>query len=236
MQNATAIPGLWPIAVDILSWPTKTPLTQFTFGGMADSMYEYLPKLYLLLSGRGQEGPQLRKMYQDAIGAAEKYLFFRPMTEKGEDVLLSGNARSGTHNITLEPQGQHLACFTGGMVGIGAKLFNRPEDLDVAKRLVGGCVWAYNAMATHLMPELFYTKPCHTGISKPEPGACNWNETAWFEAVLMRNHLERKEDPPTQQQLREFAAARALPAGFTDIVDRRYMLRFVPCNSQRRAY
>lgn len=226
MQNLTAMPGMWPVVVDLQEWPSRAPYTQFTMGGMADSMYEYLPKEYLILSGRGEEGPQFRKMYEYAMEAVEKNIFFRPMTEKGEDVLLSGNAAVNKEGrVSLDPQGQHLACFAGGMVGVGAKVFDRPDDIDVAKRLVAGCVWAYKAMPTGLMPETFHTVPCHIGVSKAEPAECEWNESKWHHAIRNRHHLETESNIPTEQELVEFAKARRLPPSFSDIGDRRYILR-----------
>jgi mannosyl-oligosaccharide alpha-1,2-mannosidase len=43
-QNSTHIPGLWPIVLNAASAVFTTD-TSFTFGGMSDSLYEYLPKV-----------------------------------------------------------------------------------------------------------------------------------------------------------------------------------------------
>jgi mannosyl-oligosaccharide alpha-1,2-mannosidase len=226
MQNLTALPGLWPVVVDLAEWPSSAIYTHFTLGGMSDSTYEYLPKEYLMLSGKGEEGRQFRKMYEDIIEMVKKHLLFRPMTEKGEDVLLSGNvAVDFEGNITLDPQGQHLSCFAGGMVALGSRLFDMPDDLDVAKRLVAGCVWAYRAMPTGLMPETFHAIPCHVGASRAEPAECEWSEPKWYQAIRNRHHLETQSSTPTQQDLIDFARARRLPPGFSDVGDRRYILR-----------
>ncbi|ERF71887.1 hypothetical protein EPUS_01802 [Endocarpon pusillum Z07020] len=226
IQNLTAMPGLWPVVVNLKVWPSRAPYTHFTLGGMADSTYEYLPKEYLILSGRGEEGKQVRKMYEDTMEMVQKHIFFRPMIETGEDVLLSGNAAVDKKGkVSLDPQGQHLACFAGGMVAIGAKIFDRPDDLDVAKRLVAGCVWAYKAMPTGLMPETFHAVPCSVGVNTAEPSECEWSEPKWYQAIRNRHHLETSSDTPTQQELIEFARARSLIPGFSDIGDRRYILR-----------
>lgn len=59
----------------------------------------------------GGLAPQYRRMYQDAIDAAKKYLFFRPMTKEKVNILISGNVRANSPDETeLDPQGQHLAC------------------------------------------------------------------------------------------------------------------------------
>lgn len=46
-QNSTKIPGLWPVLFDARREDFSKGIT-FTFGGMADSLYEYLPKQYLM--------------------------------------------------------------------------------------------------------------------------------------------------------------------------------------------
>lgn len=49
-QNATKLPGMWPVVVNAKDLDL-TGATGFTIGGMADSTYEYLPKVtmaYLL--------------------------------------------------------------------------------------------------------------------------------------------------------------------------------------------
>lgn len=43
-QNLTKLPGLWPIVIDTRNLDF-TKDASFTLGGMADSLYEYLPKV-----------------------------------------------------------------------------------------------------------------------------------------------------------------------------------------------
>jgi mannosyl-oligosaccharide alpha-1,2-mannosidase len=225
-QELTALPGLWPTSINLQDWPITAKSTRFTMGGMADSTYEYLPKEYLMLAGRGQAGVDYRRMYEASIKTAEKHLFFRPMTKKAEDVLLSGNvAVRKQSEINLDPEGQHLACFLGGMVGLGAKVFDLAGQMDIAKRLVRGCVWAYRAMPTGLMPEVFHTMPCHVGVDQADPSECAWNETRWRQAVLEYHRLDEQAQPPTETELTQFIKARRLQPGFTDIGDKRYLMR-----------
>lgn len=47
-QHDTKLPGLWPIGVDART-PQFTVDSAFSFGAMADSLYEYLPKVNLAL-------------------------------------------------------------------------------------------------------------------------------------------------------------------------------------------
>ncbi|KIX06022.1 uncharacterized protein Z518_03996 [Rhinocladiella mackenziei CBS 650.93] len=224
-QNKTNIPGLWPTVVNAKD--LSFDYNHFTFSGMADSTYEYLPKQYMMLGGRDGK---YRHMYEEAIDAAKRYLFFRPMVPSGDDILFSGNAALTAMNTipiaNLEPQGQHLACFVGGMVGIGAKIFDRPDELRVARRLIDGCVWAYDAMPSGLMPETFHMAPCQVGVGDPPPGKCDWNDDKWYEAIS-------KKHPPSQDTEQMSAVERGkylakqhtIFPGFTDHGDNRYILR-----------
>ena len=47
-----------------------------------------------------------------------------------------------------------MATFTGGMFGLGSKIFDRKQDLAVAKELTDSAIWSYQSTATGLMPEI----------------------------------------------------------------------------------
>lgn len=121
----------------------------------------------MLLEGKTYQ-PQYRKLYETAIEVAKKHLFFRPMNKEEADILISGNVNvNSPTDIRLDAQGQHLACFVGGMMGIASKIFNRPDDLPIARKLVDGCIWAYDSMPTGIMPERFHTIPCADATNCP---------------------------------------------------------------------
>lgn len=61
----------------------------FTLAAMADSLDEYLPKMYALLGGSSMYA----KMYEEAMNTAIEVTMFRPMVPGNADILLSGNAR-----------------------------------------------------------------------------------------------------------------------------------------------
>lgn len=221
-QNTTKIPGLWPTFIHTKNM--KFDINHFTFGGMSDSTYEYLPKQHIMLGGQDR---QYQSMYETAIDTAKKHLFFRPMTPNGEDILFSGNAAlSEDDTPALEPQGQHLGCFVGGMVGIGAKIFNRPEELSIARRIVDGCVWAYDSMPSGLMPEVFHVIPCQIGVGTATSSKCDWKEDTWYTAIAMRHG----EDYETKNlslvdRGKHYAQQKPILPGFTDQGDNRYILR-----------
>ena len=222
-QNSTLIPGLWPTIVNAKE--LQFSANHFTFGGMADSTYEYLPKQHMMLGG---QDPSFKEMYETAIETAKKVLFFKPMLPKDEDVLYSGNTGIVQENGIpgLDAQGQHLTCFVGGMVGIGAKIFNRPDDLSIAKRLVQGCIWAYNAVPSGLMPETFHLVPCHTGVDEPEPGRCEWDDEKWYQAIAAKHDINSEDAKMSMTERGKYwAKLKTIFPGFTDIGDARYILR-----------
>ena len=167
-----------------LASPPYSVSEEFTLGGMADSVYEYFPKQYMLLGGLEDIN---QKMYESAADAAIKHLLYRPMIkDEKRNILFPGQLtvkdEQGTMNVKKSErdffhEGSHLGCFVGGMFGVGAKIFNRNADLDIAKRLTDGCVWAYESTPTGIMPEGFEMIPCET------QDICPFNQTRWYKAL-----------------------------------------------------
>jgi mannosyl-oligosaccharide alpha-1,2-mannosidase len=65
----------------------------------------------------------------------------------------------------------HLSCFAPGMLAIGAKVFDEPEDLVVAKGLLETCVHMYLTSKTGLCPEKWTfhdSKPWDPKTYKPD--------------------------------------------------------------------
>lgn len=215
-QPYTKLPGQWPMLVDAQRLDFED--NRFTLGGMADSTYEYLPKEHLLLGGLTD---QYRQMYEAAVDSVKTNMLFRPLTEKNEDILFSGTARvTASDAVTLEPQGEHLSCFVGGMMGIGAKIFNRTEDLSIARRLVDGCIWAYDLMPTGLMPEVFHMATCDNKLD------CSWDEKKWFDQVRYLHGADPGGDGgPGDEESRTIIQELGLQPGLTSIKDYRYILR-----------
>lgn len=216
-QSHTKLPGMWPIIVDGAKQDFVTD-SAFTLGGMSDSLYEYFPKEHLLLSGRTQ---QYRKLYEESITTIKRHALFRPMTTDSRDILLSGDIRvTDDEQVILEPKGQHLACFAGGMIGIGSKVFDRPEELSIARKLVDGCLWAYESMPTGIMPEVFHAIPCSNST------ACGWDEMQWYTAILSRQgNPENRPSESMEERAHYHIREKRLQPGFSDVGDRRYILR-----------
>ena len=165
-----------------LATPPNTHSEEFSLGGRADSLYEYLPKQYLLLGGLA---PQYRSMYESAVSAATRHLLKRPLLPNDPDILVLGTAhtRSSTDastNFTITLEQQHLLCFSGGMYALGAKVFGRDDDLDIAAKITDGCVWSYKSTKpTGIMPEGFTMTACEN------PSDCQWSESKWDQAYQL---------------------------------------------------
>ncbi|KAF2086264.1 glycoside hydrolase family 47 protein [Saccharata proteae CBS 121410] len=187
---AAPTPSASPLCIPQGLTSAGTGYEQYSLGGMSDSLYEYLPKQQLLL---GSLVSSYRTMYEKSIDVVKQKLLFRPMTPPGtNDVLFAGiyslpperdmaNAESAENapKAELQPKAEHLTCFAGGMFALGAKIFDRPDELAIAEKLTEGCVWAYGATETGIMPETFLLIPCEGGIEDK----CAWNETRWHESL-----------------------------------------------------
>ncbi|KAI1079283.1 glycoside hydrolase family 47 protein [Whalleya microplaca] len=226
-QSKTYLPGMWPVIVDASETPLRFGGDSFTLGGMSDSTYEYLGKQYLLLGGALQ---QPRKLYEGFIDVAKKHLLRRALNPENFPLLFFGDARvttppKGEAQIITTSKAQHLTCFAGGMVGMAAKIFDRPADMDTAEGLTEGCVWSYNTTVTGIGPEIFSFIPCDPDVTKDD---CKWSKGRWQES--MRKYWTRSNDggdPDTlsDEQLEKIASVRQLPRGMVDVNDPRYLLR-----------
>lgn len=171
-QEESKLPGMWPAMINFRQEDVRGD-NSFALGALADSLYEYLPKMYILVGGRdGAEA--YKKMYRRAMEVVTEHILFRPMLPKSEDILFAGTAFVHDDGaIQLVPEGQHLHCFLGGMFALAGKMFNDPEHVSIGERLARGCAWVYNSFPTGLMPEYFSLLEC------PSLKPCSWDESLW---------------------------------------------------------
>jgi len=124
--------------------------------------------------------PKYRTMHEKTVDAVREHLLYRPMAKGDPDILFSAKAHSSDGTLammTYEWEVTHLTCFLGGMFGLGGKIFNRPEDVEIAKKLADGCVWAYDSMPAGVMPEYSRVLPCK------KPDDCHFDQAAWYKAL-----------------------------------------------------
>lgn len=120
-----------------------------TFGGLADSYYEYLIKTYKLL-GTSEVSQVWRDVYERSIDKAKETLYVDIDIVPGRNILAVGKLENGR----LIPELEHLTCFIGAMLGLGAKLLDRPGDMRDAERVTASCYWLSADTPTGLQPEV----------------------------------------------------------------------------------
>jgi mannosyl-oligosaccharide alpha-1,2-mannosidase len=153
------------------------------------------------------------------MAVAKEHLFYRPLNPQNLDLLISGSVKQAGATYKLKSEGQHLTCFVGGMVGLGAKIFDTPEDLNTARQLTDGCVWAYDSTPSGMMPEIFETIPC-------SDGECEWTTERWHRGLVMAFHkIIDTTDRSLEEQAQQIIQNRRLPLGFANVIDSRYYLR-----------
>ncbi|KAF7535513.1 hypothetical protein G7Z17_g13196 [Cylindrodendrum hubeiense] len=167
IQNKTMLPGMWPVALDFMNEQVND--NTFSLGALADSLYEYLPKMHALLGGLD---PTFEIMYRTSMDVVIRNLLFRPMLADKADVLFAGDIHFN-ENVEFVTESQHLSCFVGGMFALGGRLIDNEEHVNLGERLARGCGWAYSAFESGIMPEIFNLIPC------PTLDACEFDEERW---------------------------------------------------------
>lgn len=107
-------------------------------------------------------------------------MLYRPMVPGNRDILFAGSVSTKgdpKNDLKLNAEVEHLTCFIGGMIGMGAKIFGLEGDMEIAKKLTDACVWAYESTSSGIMPESAIVFPCKS------PEHCVWNETLWHQEL-----------------------------------------------------
>ncbi|XP_067267752.1 mannosyl-oligosaccharide 1,2-alpha-mannosidase IA isoform X6 [Chanodichthys erythropterus] len=118
-----------------------------SIGGLGDSFYEYLIKSYLMSDKTDEDA---KKMYYSAMEAIETNL----VQKSPGGLTYVAEWRGGI----LDHKMGHLACFSGGMIGIGADdgpAGQKQHYLDLAAEITHTCHESYSRSATKLGPEAF---------------------------------------------------------------------------------
>lgn len=170
-QEQSLLPGMWPTMVNFREGTVKED-NSFSLGALADSLYEYLPKMVVLLGGR-EGSASYEKMYRRAMDVVIKYVLFRPMLPEKDNFLFAGTTFVHQDGIHLVPEMQHLTCFIGGMFALGGKIFGIDEHIDIGDRVARGCGWVYQSFPTGVMPEIYALMEC------PSLEPCDWDNEKW---------------------------------------------------------
>ncbi|GAA5795493.1 hypothetical protein HPULCUR_000851 [Helicostylum pulchrum] len=125
----------------------------------------------------------------------------------------------------------HLTCFVPGMLAIGSKIFNRPDDMKVARGLLDTCVHMYRSSNTHLSPEIWsvgkdavqYNAMTYGKSEEELTEARSWK--SWRNRNIVRPPPPPpKKQEPIQKFSRVLDDVPDTPDG-TVIYDTRYLLR-----------
>jgi len=145
-------------------------------------------------------------MHKRVVAAVKKWLLYRPMVPDDRDILFSAKVTTSSNpekDAQYEYEVTHLTCFVGGMFGLGAMIFDSPEDLEIAKKLTDGCVWAYESTPSGIMPEGATMVPCQS------VDECKWNQTLWYAQLDPQGEMRDKqvvEWEKKQKELKRLAA------------------------------
>jgi hypothetical protein len=130
-------------------------------GSRGDSYYEYLIKQYLQTS---KEEPIYEELWNEALAGVRKHLV---TYTKNSHLTIIGERQNGLQS-PLTPKMDHLVCFMGGTIALGAtgglteaaakKLptwtKKKDEEMRLARELTQTCWGMYKVMATGLAPEI----------------------------------------------------------------------------------
>ncbi|KAI8345311.1 glycosyl hydrolase family 47-domain-containing protein [Choanephora cucurbitarum] len=181
------IKGLYPTKLDVSDGRFLDATA--SFGAMGDSAFEYFLKEYILTDGLV---PQYGRLYRQSIESMKRYMLRQV---PGYDMLMlsSFDTQHKTHKDVMD----HLTCFMPGMLAMGAKTFDQPEDLEIAKGLLETCVFMYRTTKTGLSPESW-------AIPKTEPyNPLTFNKTKaqlaksrdwWYDPEMTNPLILQKQD------------------------------------------
>ncbi|CAO3629393.1 unnamed protein product [Mucor fragilis] len=210
-------PGLFPNEINVRTG--KFLFSSIGFGAMGDSAYEYFLKEHIFTDG---QVPQFSRMYTKAIDSMKaKMLVQIPGTKMLH--LPTFDTKRGKVEDTMD----HLTCFVPGMLAMGSKLLNRPEDMTIAKGILDTCIYMYRSSNTNLSPDVWtidndefmpYSKYTF-GKTKEQVNKLG----AWWNKLAGPAATDQVEPPNTKN--RTLDAVAKLPLGWVVSNDARYLLR-----------
>ncbi|XP_036598526.1 mannosyl-oligosaccharide 1,2-alpha-mannosidase IC [Trichosurus vulpecula] len=119
-----------------------------SIGGLGDSFYEYLIKAWLMSAKTDIEA---KNMYYTALEAIETHL----LQKSQEGLTYIAEWKGGV----LDHKMGHLACFSGGMIALGAEdaeMGKRKHYMELAAQITRTCHESYIRTDTKLGPEVFW--------------------------------------------------------------------------------
>lgn len=122
--------------------------THISMGALGDSFYEYLIKSYVQTDGRDIDAYE---MYLEALKAFENKLIF---TSAQSRLVYFAELK----DLSINHKMDSLACFSGGMLALGASKSNEPirsRHMTLAEGIANTCHESCIRSRSHLGPESF---------------------------------------------------------------------------------
>eukprot|EP00979_Chaetoceros_neogracilis_P004720 scaffold815_cov273-Chaetoceros_neogracile.AAC.26 len=139
--------GLFPYYLRVRKGNLEFANKAISFGAFGDSFYEYLLKMWLQ---GGRTEPMYRSMYDKAIDGMH-----------AEQLRVSVTGLTYIYYQTETSQMDHLSCFMGGLLVLGAwsdpngiSTERAQRDLKTGKALAYTCYQMYASMPTGLSPDI----------------------------------------------------------------------------------
>ncbi|GAN03960.1 mannosyl-oligosaccharide alpha-1,2-mannosidase [Mucor ambiguus] len=205
--------GLFPNEINVRTG--EFLFSSIGFGAMGDSAYEE----HIFTDG---QVPQFSQMYTKAIDSMKaKMLVQIPGTKMLH--LPTYDTKQGKVESTMD----HLTCFVPGMLAMGSKLLNRPEDMIIAKGILDTCIYMYRSSSTNLSPDVWtIDNDEFMPYSRYTFGKTNEQVSklgAWWNKLNGPAITDQVEVPNTRN--RTLDAVAKLPLGWVVSNDARYLLR-----------
>jgi len=185
MKLLHSLPSIHGLAPTYLSPKTgRFTNAVLTLGALGDSYYEYLLKQWV---HTGKREPWLRRMYDRAVDGMTGYLLFES-TPNRLPYIAEHNGRAYVHKM------DHLACFVGAMLALGAQdgRPNDQRDLAVAEGIVETCFQMYARQPTGLSPEYAQFARAQNDFQVPSNAKYNILRPEAIESIFYLHYYTRK--------------------------------------------
>lgn len=145
MNTTSTFPGLAGFSLTVQSQQVKEDLA--TWGGGADSYYEYLLKYGIMSNNQDKS---YLEAWKRAVKSSKEHLIQVSLVHN-LTYLADFSATKGG----LRYEFSHLGCFAGGNWLLGGRVLKDPSTFELGLRLVETCMETYKRTATGLGPEIF---------------------------------------------------------------------------------
>ncbi|KAI7949237.1 hypothetical protein MJO28_008058 [Puccinia striiformis f. sp. tritici] len=161
MSTPSTFPGLAGFSLAVKSQAVKND--KATWGGGADSYYEYLLKYGIISQNRDKS---YLKTWKLAVESSKQHLLQVSPLHNLTYLASFSSSKGG-----IDYEFSHLGCFAGGNWLLGGKVLNDPSTFEYGLRLIETCMETYKRTATGLGPESFRFLGPHDETAAKKPSS-----------------------------------------------------------------